>query len=367
MYKERIGITGIGVVSAHGAGKVPLWQALYASQIPEIGKNECLEIPYYKMKNKYSAMQMAQLAIMEALEDANLQGVDFPLVYAWSKEIPNQILNESFFELVQNPSLFSKQCDWKGSVIGMNTACVSGINAVYTGLSLLLSENVDIVIVGAMEEELPDFLIAAYKNMQVLHSPSSDTISFCPFDQDASGFMLSQGAAFFVLEKESSIRKRNAKVWAWIKNMIIMNEAYHMTRLNPDGMGVARLIERVLGNDWTETNGYVNCHGTATRSNDLAEIRGLNYFFKNNDKISISATKPVTGHALGASSALEIAIICWCLQSGWVPPTIYLKNLIEKSSLDFVFDQGKPIDLNWALSLSYGFGGHLAGILLQKR
>ena len=190
-----------------------------------------------------------------------------------------------------------------------------------------------------------------------------------PFDKDRDGFVMGEGCGILILEELESAIKRNAKIYAEIVGYGMTSDAYHITTPAENGEGAARAMQMAINDAGIEPEkiDYINAHGTSTYYNDLYETMAIKSVFGENAKnVSISSTKSMTGHLLGASGAIEAIVCALAIKNNFVPPTINLENPGEGMDLDYTPNKGKERTINYALSNSLGFGGHNATIVLKK-
>jgi 3-oxoacyl-[acyl-carrier-protein] synthase II len=189
-----------------------------------------------------------------------------------------------------------------------------------------------------------------------------------PFDRDRDGFVMGEGAAVLMLEERGAALRRGARVIAEVVGFGASNDAYHMTAPRPDGSQAARAITAALEDAGTpkERIGYVNAHGSSTPLNELAEARAIRAAFDAHaDRIAVSGTKGLYGHALGASGAIEAAITAMALDRGVLPGTCNLAELDPTIDLD-VLQAARPTSVEAAVSNSFGFGGMNAALVLAR-
>jgi 3-oxoacyl-[acyl-carrier-protein] synthase II len=192
-----------------------------------------------------------------------------------------------------------------------------------------------------------------------------------PFDKDRDGFVLSEGAGILVLEEESHATKRGAHIYAELLGYSATDDGYHITAPLPDGNGAAITMEIALADAGLakEKIDYINAHGTGTELNDVAESAAIKKVFgKRAYKIPVSSTKSSLGHLLGASGAVELIVCVKAIRESVIPPTINLENQDERCDLnmDFVPLEARQARVNFALSNSFGFGGHNACLVVGK-
>ena len=223
---------------------------------------------------------------------------------------------------------------------------------------------VDYVIAGASDASLVPFLVAGYEQMGVL---SPDTMR--PFDQRRKGFLLGEGSGIVFMESFESARSRKAKIEAEIIGFSYGSDCHHPVSFNPEGETLARALKMLLQkcNLSPEDIGYLNLHGTATQEGDIYETNQIKKAFgKKASSISMSSTKSMMGHMLGASGAVEIIACCLAMKGGFIPPTVGLEKKDPECDLDYTAGHSREKKFSLAVSHSMGFGGHVAAIALRK-
>jgi 3-oxoacyl-[acyl-carrier-protein] synthase II len=190
-----------------------------------------------------------------------------------------------------------------------------------------------------------------------------------PFDSTRDGFLLGEGAAFFVLEELSHALGRGARIYAEIAGHGRSCEAYHATDPHPEGLGYSRAMEKALRDarvHHTEVD-YINAHGSATPLNDPIETRAIKKVFREHARrLAISATKPITGHLMGASGAIETMICALAIANEEIPPTINLRKPDPGCDLDYVPGSARSFPVRVGINLNAGFGGRYACLVLKK-
>jgi 3-oxoacyl-[acyl-carrier-protein] synthase II len=193
--------------------------------------------------------------------------------------------------------------------------------------------------------------------------------AMCPFDRSRDGFLLGEGAAFLILEELSHAKGRGARIYAELAGHGRSCESYHPTDPHPDGLGYGKALEKGLrqaGVHPTEVD-YINAHGSATPLNDPIETRAVKRVFKDHARrLAISATKPVTGHLMGASGAIETLICALTVWRQEICPTINLEEPDEGCDLDYVRGEARPYPVRAAVNLSAGFGGRYGCLVLKR-
>ena len=192
-----------------------------------------------------------------------------------------------------------------------------------------------------------------------------------PFDKDRDGFVMAEGAATLILEEYEHAIKRGAKIYAEVAGGALTADAYHMTAPDPEGNGACKVMQLACedaGIALTDID-YINVHGTSTGLGDIAEPKAIiKTFGEHAYKLSISSTKSMTGHLLGAAGAAESIAAILAIRNSLIPPTINQFELDPEidSRLDFTFHKAKQKEVNYALSNTFGFGGHNASIIFKK-
>jgi 3-oxoacyl-[acyl-carrier-protein] synthase II len=251
-------------------------------------------------------------------------------------------------------------------------ACATGLIAAIRGADLIRSGSCDVALVGATDESIHALILGAFRKMGVLaHVGEGDDPGRAvrPWDRKRSGFLVGEGAAVLVLEREDHARAAGVLPYCEFAGGAFGSDAYHMTALNPDPSNLAGLIGRALdaaGVDASEID-HVNVHGTATETNDPLECQALRMALgPHADGVSCSANKAQIGHCLGAAGAVELAFACLAVRDQFVPPTLNLHDPDPRCDLDGTPHVGRARRIRAALKLSIGFGGHLAAAVLRQ-
>ena len=247
-----------------------------------------------------------------------------------------------------------------GPVLCPVAACASGAHALALGAQLIKTGHAEVVLAGASEPPQPELILAAYRNMGAL----SKSGTMRPFDVRHDGFVPASGGALLVLESEERARARNAKIHGFLTGTSMKCDATHMTSMCPSGDSIARAIEEALQKAGNPQIDYINAHGTATKHNDLIETRAIKSVF--GSRVPVSSTKPLTGHLLGASGAVEAVICLLAMRENFAPPTLNLEERDADLDLDYIPLHGRALEMKATLSLSYGFGGHIGALVFEK-
>ncbi|MFL6143067.1 MAG: beta-ketoacyl-[acyl-carrier-protein] synthase family protein [Labedaea sp.] len=256
-------------------------------------------------------------------------------------------------------------CQAQGPNLVTTTACASATTAIGTARELIRTGRCDIVIAGGAEAGLTRPVVAGFSRMGALsgrvHDPAAASR---PFDRDRDGFVAAEGAGVLVLERMEHAVARKARVRARLAGYGASADAHHATAPDPTGDGVAQAIRMALHDADFEPRevDHVNAHGTSTPLNDVTEAKALRRVF--GDGASVTSTKGVTGHSLGASGAIEAACTVLAIEHGTVPPTANLERQDPAIDLDVVAGAPRAQRISVAVSNSFGFGGQNAVLVL---
>ncbi|MFH1764224.1 MAG: beta-ketoacyl-[acyl-carrier-protein] synthase family protein [Gemmatimonadota bacterium] len=258
-------------------------------------------------------------------------------------------------------------------------SCASGTIAIGDAWRWIRSGHADVVLAGAAEAPLSPLSFGAFALIRAMSTRNDDPAGACrPFDEGRDGFIMGEAACVLVLEEEEYARRRGARIYAELSGYGTSSDAHHMTAPRPDGSSAARAMRVAL-----ETAGltpedvdHVNAHASSTPLNDAAESRVIRQVLGSRaDQVPVTGTKPYYGHALGASGAVEVAIVALGISRGWIPPTLNLQTPGEDCDLNYVTSDsgatgwgamGKVGAIRHALSNSFGFGGVNACLALSR-
>ena len=258
----------------------------------------------------------------------------------------------------------------KGESMAMVTACASGTHCIGESFRMIKHGYQDVVLAGGTEAGITPLGIAGFTNIKALTKTEDKTRASIPFDKERSGFVMGEGAGVVVLEELEHAKKRGAKIYAEIVGYGATSDAYHITSPAPGGEGGARAMKIAMkeGNVNPEEITYINAHGTSTHLNDSCETQAVKTALGETvaKKVMMSSTKGHTGHLLGAAGGVEAIVCAKAIQEGFVPATINYKVPDEECDLDVVPNEGRVVDVKYAMSNSLGFGGHNSTLLLKK-
>ncbi len=251
------------------------------------------------------------------------------------------------------------------------TACTSGAHSIGDSFRLISRGDADVMICGGTEAAITPMSVGGFGNMKALATNRNDTPETAcrPWDKDRSGFLIGEGAGMLVLEELSHALKRGAPIVAEMVGYGMSGDAHHITSPSVDGDGAYRVMRNALKDAGIEPSevDYVNAHATSTPVGDKIETTAMRRVFGEHAKtVALSSTKSMTGHLLGGAGGLEAGIVALSLRDQVAPPTINLFEADEGFDLNVIKDKGQPMDMRYALSNSFGFGG-TNGALVFKR
>ncbi|NER26610.1 MAG: beta-ketoacyl-ACP synthase II [Symploca sp. SIO1C4] len=250
------------------------------------------------------------------------------------------------------------------------TACAAGSHAIGDGFRLLQRGYAQAMLCGGTEAAVTPLGVAGFAAARALSTRNDTPFSACrPFDRDRDGFVMGEGSGILLLEELEHALSRRAKIYAEIVGYGMTCDAYHMTKPVPGGEGAARAMQLTLKDAdlRPEQVNYINAHGTSTPANDANETAAIKKALGEHAyKVAISSTKSMTGHLLGGSGGIEAVATVMAIAKDKVPPTINLQNPDPECDLDYVRDHSRNLNVEVALSNSFGFGGHNVTLAFKK-
>lgn len=252
------------------------------------------------------------------------------------------------------------------------SACASSTNAIIDAYNYIRLGKADAIVTGGSEAGVNEAGLGGFNALRALstRNDSPETASR-PFDAERDGFVLGEGAGALILEDYDHAIKRGAKIYAEVLGGGMSSDAYHMTAPHPDGLGARNSMISALEDAELDSSkiDYVNVHGTSTPLGDVAEVKAIQQVFGEHAyNINISSTKSMTGHLLGAAGAIEAIACVMAVQEDIVPPTINHEN--EDPALDtklnLTFNKAQKRTVNYAMSNTFGFGGHNTTVIVKK-
>jgi 3-oxoacyl-[acyl-carrier-protein] synthase II len=409
--KRRVVVTGLGLITPLGTGIQKTWEGIckgasgidrittfdtseslvqIAGEVKDFNAEDFIERKEIKKMDVF--IQYALSAGSMAIEDAGLKiteaNADRVGVIVGAGIGGIQTIERYHSVLLQNgqrrispffipmliTNLAAGQISMRFGARGPNscvtTACAAGTHAIGDSFKIIQRGDADAMIAGGSESAITQLTIAGFANMKALSS-RNDTPQKAsrPFDMERDGFVIAEGAGIIVLEELEVALARRAKIYAEVIGYGMTADAYHMTAPDPEGRGVVNCMRMALRDACIAPADvhYINAHGTSTPYNDKHETMAIKQVFGEHAyQLAVSSTKSMTGHLLGASGGVEAAFCALALSEGIIPPTINYEHPDPECDLDYVPNHARHIDLENAVSNSFGFGGTNACIVLKK-
>ena len=407
MAKNRVVITGMGVVSPIGNNLDDFWNNL------KIGYNGINDITFFdtdkfdvkiagqssidlnhffdkKELNKLDRFSsFAIIAADQAIKESNLLNSNFSNdrvgvivgsgiggIGTFEAQHKKLLKNPRFVSPFFIPSMISDiaagqisiKYGFKGLNYSVTSACATSNHAFGDAFKMIQSNLADVIISGGSEAAITEMSIAGFSNMKALSkNPDKDSASR-PFDKNRDGFVMGEGAGILVLERFKHANKRNANIRGEIVGYGATADAYHITSPDPKGKGGEKAMLNAISDAKINLDDiqYINAHGTSTPYNDKIETKAIKNIFKQKSKdLFITSTKSMTGHLLGASGAIEAIATILSLNNNYIPPTINYKNFDSECDLNYLPNKGISKTINYGLSNSFGFGGHNSVIIFK--
>ena len=261
-----------------------------------------------------------------------------------------------------------------GPSFSVSTACSSSSHAVASAFDQIRLGHADVLLTGGADADVTYTGIGGFNSMHALSVRNDDPVTASrPFSKSRDGFVLSEGAACLVLEEYEHAKARGAKIYAALVGAGMTSDAFHMTAPDPEGKGAEQVMRLALedaGLQPTDID-YINTHGTATPMGDITELKAIMRLFGEHVyQMNLDSTKSMTGHLIGATGAVEAIACAKALQDGIIPPTINHAPDDEDEEIDyrinFTFGEAQKRDIRYALTNTFGFGGHNACLILKK-
>ena len=412
MELRRVVITGVGTINPLGNSVTEYWENLkngvsgagpitrfdasrhktqFACEVKNFDPSLYMDRKEVRKHDLYT--QFAFVSTDQAIQDCGLnwENVDhdrvgviwgagigglqtfFEEVRSFNEEVPRF---SPFFipKMIANIAggLISIKHGFRGPNFTAVSACASASHAMIEAFNMIRMGKADIMITGGSEAGVNEAGMAGFNSMRAVSTRNDDPKTASrPFDLDRDGFVMGEGSAAFVFEEYESAVKRGAKIYAEMMGGGMSADAFHMTAPDPDGKGANLVMKWALEDAGIhpEDVDYINVHGTSTPLGDIAEPKAIiKTFGEHAYKVSISSTKSMTGHLLGAAGAVEGLACILAMQNNIVPPTInhFTDDPEIDNNLDFTFNVAKERNIKIAISNTFGFGGHNATLVLKK-
>jgi len=407
---RRVVVTGVGLVSAVGIGTEETWQSLLAGRsgvapithfdttgfsatiAAEVkGFDPFLYVEKKEVKKMGLFIQFALAASQFAMEQAQLQITpelaDRTGVYIGSGIGGFDVIEREHTALMQGgprkispffipaaivnlaSGFVSIRWGAKGPNSATCTACSSSTHAVGDSFKLIQRCAADVMICGGAEAAITPMGVGGFASMRALSTRNHEpTKASRPFDRERDGFVIGEGAGILILEELGVALKRGAPILAEVVGYGMSGDAFHITAPAEDADGAVRVMQSTLADASVPPDEvqYINAHGTSTPYNDKLETLAIKKVFgEHASKLAISSTKSMTGHLLGGAGGLEAGITALALRDQVIPPTINLENPDPDCDLDYVPNQSRKAEVEYALSNSFGFGGTNAALLFK--
>lgn len=412
MSKRKIAITGLGIVSPIGNTVPEAWNNAIAgkSGITQItrfdasdfssriaGEVKGFEVTEYLSAKEARRMdvfiQYGMAAAIQAVRDAGIDDVSgfdaerigvnigsgiggLPMIEntdaAYHAGGPRKIspffIPSTIINMVAGN--LSIMFGYKGPNLAIVTACTTATHCIGNSARIIEHGDADIMICGGAESSITPLAVGGFASARALSSNNDDpAVASRPWDLKRDGFVLGEGAGILVLEEMEHARKRGAKIYAELAGFGMSADAYHMTAPSEDGEGAARCMRNALSDAQLnpEDVHYINAHGTSTPLGDIAETVAVRRCFGSHAKnLAISSTKSMTGHLLGAAGGVEAIFSTLAIFHQIAPPTINLSDPDPECDLDYVPNNAREMEIDAALSNSFGFGGTNGTLVFRK-
>ncbi len=269
------------------------------------------------------------------------------------------------------PGYVAIEYGFKGPNYSVSSACASASHAIGNAFNHIVCGDADVMITGGSEAAMSPLGFAGFTQAQALATKYNDTPEKAsrPFDKDRDGFVMAEGAGILILEELEHAKRRGAKIYAEIVSYGMSDDANHITAPCPDGSGGALAMVNAMkkANIKPEDVQLINTHGTSTPLGDIAETKGVKLAFGQHAyKLKLNSTKSMTGHTLGAAGGIEAIAVVKMIEEGIIHPTINLENPDPECDLDYTPNVAVKYDVIYAISNSFGFGGHNVSIIFKK-
>jgi 3-oxoacyl-[acyl-carrier-protein] synthase II len=266
----------------------------------------------------------------------------------------------------------SMRYSFRGPNFSVTSACASSTNAMIDAYNYIRLGMADAIVTGGSEAVINEAGVGGFNAMHAMSTRNDDPKTASrPYDKDRDGFILGEGSAGLILEEYEHAKARGAKIYAEVVGGGMSGDAHHLTAPHPEGLGAMNVMLNALkdANISAEQIDYINTHGTSTPLGDIAEVKAIQKVFGEHAfKLNISSTKSMTGHLLGAAGAIEALACVLTVKNDIIAPTInhFTDDPEFDSRLNFTFNTAQKREVNYALSNTFGFGGHNACVILKK-
>ena len=409
--KQRVVITGLGVLSPVGIGKETYWQALLrgqsgidrltrfdsslydskiAGEVKDFVPEQFLDRKEIRRMDRFTQFGVAasKLAVEDAALDISKEDLERIGVVIGSGIGGIETLCEQHSVLLNKgpnrvsplfiPMIIGNMAAGqiaiclgpKGPNITVVTACASGTNAIGEAYLMLQRGAAEVVLAGGSETPIVPVAVAGFCSMKAMSTGNDEPQRASrPFDKNRDGFVISEGAGVLVLETLGHASARGARIYGEVAGYGCTADGYHITAPESGGTEAARAIRIALEDAGLSPDqvDYVNAHGTSTELNDKIETLAIKKVLGDHAyQVPVSSIKSMIGHSVGAAGALEAIACALAVSTDWVPPTINYEQPDPECDLDYVPNQDRQCPVRVAVSNSFGFGGHNAVLVIKK-
>ncbi len=412
MTKRRVVVTGVGAITPIGLGVRNYWQGLiegrngidlitrfdttkfdtkFAGEVKNFNPEDYLDKKSIRRLDPFA--QYALVTAIMAMEDTgldleNINRDRFGVIYGSGiggmktlQEQHFQFFNGNdphkispFFVPMMISDIAAGQISIKFGLKGPNyattSACATASHAIADSFVMIQRGSADLMMCGGSEAAITEISIGGFNSMKAI-STWNDRYKEAsrPFDKDRNGFVMGEGAGTLVLEEYEHAKKRDAKIHGEIVGIGLTGDAHHITAPAPEGEGAYRSMKEALrdADVMSEEVDYINAHGTSTQLNDINETKAIKALFGSHvNDLVISSTKSMTGHLLGAAGGIEAIATLLAIENSIIPPTINLTNPDPECDLNYSPLKPTKKEIRYAISNTFGFGGHNASLLFKK-
>lgn len=411
---KRVVVTGMGVVSSLGNNVDSFWKSVvsgksgatpiskfnpksfktqFACEVKDFNPAQYLDKNEIKRTDLFT--QYALYSSAMAIEDAGIlesQFSPFDIGVIWGtgqgglatfeSEVTDYVLNDfkprfsPFLVPKMIPNIASGMIAMKYGFMGINycaiSACATTNTVIMDAFNYIRLGKAKVIVAGGSEAPIIEASIGGFNSMKAMSVRNDDYLTASrPYDRDRDGFVIGEGGGALILEEYESAKKRGAKIYCEIVGAAMTADAYHMTAPLPEGEGAAHAMKLALEEAQLHPDqvDYINPHATSTPVGDLCEIKAIQSIFgESPQRLSISATKSMTGHLLGGAGAIEAVISIKAINENIIPPTINIENIDPEMPQGIHIVQKEAIlkEVNVAMSNSFGFGGHNAIVIFKN-
>ncbi len=411
---KRAVITGLGAITPIGKTVGEYWESLsngvsgaemitlfnaekfktkFACEVKNFNPTDYLDRKEARKLDRYA--QFAMVAAEEAMKDSklDLEKIDHDRAgVIWGSGIGGI---ETFLEEIRGyvqgdgtprfspffiPKMISDiagghisiRYNFRGPNFTTVSACASSTNAIIDALTYIRLGKADIFMVGGSEAAINEAGMAGFNAMQAISTRNDEPATASrPFDATRDGFVMGEGGGALVVEEYEHAIKRGATIYAELIGGGMSADAHHLTAPHPDGLGASMVMKNTLQDAGLKPIDidYINVHGTSTPLGDISETKAIKQVFGEDAfKLNISSTKSMTGHLLGAAGAIEAIASILAIKHSLVPPTINFTTPDEKidQNLNLTLNKAQERDVKYALSNTFGFGGHNTSVIFKK-